>query len=78
MAALFVGVALLGAGGHRSNPFSFVLYLTYPICFLTELLKSLAGGPDLLWLLLCFLASLLQYFLIGLFIDRRLQQHRHR
>ncbi|HUS11728.1 MAG TPA: hypothetical protein VMZ30_14775 [Pyrinomonadaceae bacterium] len=71
---LFVGVAMMGAGGHGPNPFDFILYFAYPICFLTSMLESTLGGPDLLWLSLCLVLAVTQYFLIGYFVDKLLQQ----
>ena len=71
---LFVGVAMMGAGGHGPNPFDFILYLAYPVCLVTSMLESVLGGPELLWLLLCLVLALAQYFFIGYFVDKLLQR----
>ena len=63
----FVG----GAGGHGSNPFDFVIYLLFPICFLTGPLLKL-GGPPIISFAVCILASGVQYFIIGFGIDKLL------
>lgn len=73
---LFSAVYIAGTGGHGPNPFDFVGYLLFPACLLTGFLDSILGGPGLLWLVLCALASLLQYFLIGYAIDKLLAWRR--
>jgi hypothetical protein len=67
----------LGAGGHGDNPFGFVLYLMFPVCFLVGLVTYL-GVPELLTLLLCVLGSVLQYFFIGYLIDIAVRKHRQK
>jgi hypothetical protein len=78
IAILFFAVYVLGAGGHGTNPFDFVGYLLFPACLITGFLDSLIGGPGLLWMLLCFLLCLFQYFLIGYAIGRLLARRRAR
>lgn len=78
IAILFFAVYVLGAGGHGSNPFDFVGYLMLPACLITGLLDSLLGGLGLVWMLLCFLLCLFQYFLIGYAVDRLLARRRAR
>jgi hypothetical protein len=78
VAILFLAVYVLGAGGHGPNPFDFVINFLFPACLLVELLGAL-GGPELLWMLLCFVAATLQYFLLGYAIDwliRRRRKHK--
>jgi hypothetical protein len=70
IAVLFFAVYVMGAGGHGPNPFDFIGYLLFPACLITGFLDSRLGGLGLLWMLLCFLICLLQYFLIGYAIDR--------
>lgn len=73
--ALFLAVNMMAAG-HGPSTFDFVLYLSFPACFLTGLLDSLLGGPALLWFLLCMLAGSVQYYLIGYLIDKLWQRRR--
>ena len=76
VAALFFAVYIMGAGGHGPNPFDFVVYFMYPACLLTGLLESLVGGPGLVWFLLCILATVFQYFLIGYLVDLGIRRYR--
>jgi hypothetical protein len=76
VAILFFAVYVVGAGGHGSNPFDFIGYLLFPACLITGFLDSFLGGPGLLWMLLCFLLCLVQYFLIGYVIDILLSKRR--
>lgn len=83
--ALFVVLAVFffaffaeGAGGHGDNPFDFVAFLLFPACVVTALLDSWLGGPALLWMILCFLLCLFQYFMLGHAIDRVAARRRRR
>ena len=78
IAILFFAVYVLGAGGHGNNPFDFIGYFLFPACLVTSFLDSLIGGPGLLWMLLCVLLCLFQYFLIGCAIDRFIAKRRLR
>jgi hypothetical protein len=70
LVVLFFAFVIAGVG-HGPNPFDFIVYLSFPACFLTGPLQELLG-PSLLALLPCLVATLIQYFLIGYFIDRLL------
>ena len=75
IAILFVAVNVIGIG-HGASTFDFVLYCAYPTAFLTDLLESYLGGPDLAWFLGGISAGAIQYFLIGYFMDKLLQRRR--
>ena len=68
---LFLIFFLISAGGHGLNPFSFVIDLMTPLCFLLNMLPA-SWGPQsgLLSFLLCALAGLVQWALIGYLIDK--------
>jgi hypothetical protein len=74
---LFAAFFLMGAGGHGTNPFDFIVSIMMPLCLLLDRLPA-SWGPksDLASLLLCALAGLVQWTLIGYLIDRVLARKR--
>ena len=73
---LLFGVFFLkGAGGHGWNPFDFFVYITMPACLLLDLLPR-AWGPQtgFLSFLLCALAGLVQWVIIGYLVDKLLSK----
>jgi hypothetical protein len=75
---LFVVFFLIEAG-HGSNPFGFVVYLSYPAAFLLELLPvSWSNGNGLLVLLLFLIVGLIQWAIVGWLIGKLLALRRER
>lgn len=75
---LMTAVFISGAGGHGRNVFSFALYLMFPACLLVSLLPALPQDSGLVSALLCGLAGLLQWALVGYVIDKVIALRRRR
>jgi hypothetical protein len=70
---------VMGASGHGWNPFDVVAYVMMPSCLLLDLLPHpWAPQTGLFSFLLCSLAGLIQWVLIGYLIDKLLSKWRAR
>lgn len=75
LAVAFIVVNVMGVG-HGPDTFDFVLYCAYPTAFVIGFLEPLVGGPDLIWFFLYMAGGGIQYFLIGLLIDKWLARRK--
>jgi len=74
-AVLFIVANIIGIG-HGDSTFDFVIYCAYPACLISVPLQALGESFALLSFLVCISAALVQYFVIGLLLDKWLARRR--
>ena len=73
---ILLGIGMVSGAGHTPKSLDFLFYALIPPCYVLDLFVPRLQIPALLNALLCLIAGLAMYTLLGVLIDRGLARYR--